>query len=397
MEVETISLESQTTNGELVTDSAHPRVVLVHDYLTQFGGAERVLVALHDLFPAAPVHTSLVDYRELPAGLREWDIRECFPRLARRLPRFHRALLPLYGPAFRSIGIEPDDADVVIADSSAWSHNVGVQTGIPLLCYCHSPARFLYEDTHYLAPARLPFGIRTLAPHLFKRLREDDRGAAARVDRFIANSKTVAERIRLAYGREATVIYPPVDVARFAGEGVEATPEPWYLVVSRLVPHKRIDLAVETCTRFNIPLKVIGTGRSMTALQKVAGPSVEFLESCDDAAIADHLRRCRALILPGAEDFGLTAVEAQAAGRPVIAFGMGGALESVVAGETGLHFDRQTPEALHEAIEEFEARSWDPALARANAARFDLARFQREIAAEVEDVLAAARRGLPRR
>lgn len=371
--------------------------MLVHDYLTQFGGAERVLVALHGLFPKAPVYTSLVDFSGLPAEFRDWDIRECFPKIARRVPRFHRALLPLYGPAFRSIGIGANQADVVIADSSAWAHNVGVSAGIPLICYCHSPARFLYEDEHYLAPARLPLATRTIAPYLFSRLRRADRRAATRVDRFIANSTMVAGRIRLAYGREARVIYPPVDVARFAADGKEIAPGPWYLVVSRLVPHKRIDLAVETCTRFNIPLKVIGTGRSMKALQRMAGPTVEFLGACDDTVIVDHLRRCRALILPGAEDFGLTAVEAQAAGRPVIAFGMGGALESIVAGETGLHFDSQTPLALLEAIVATEARSWDPTLARSNAARFDIARFQRDIAAEVESALAAAQQGSPRR
>lgn len=367
------------------------RIALVHDYLTQFGGAERVLVSLHDLFPDAPVYTSLVEYDQLPPELREWSIKECLSRTLPGTARYHRMLLPLYPSAFRSVSIGSDQADVVIADSSAWAHHVGVGEETVLVCYCHSPARFLYGDQNYLTPARLPVGARTVTPLLFAGLRRADRKAATRVDRYIANSRTVARRIRKAYGRQVTVVYPPVDVERFNGMGADVPPEPWFLVVSRIVPHKRIDLAVETCTRYGIPLKVIGTGRALESLKRKAGPTVEFLGHCSDDVVADHLRRCRAFILPGAEDFGITAVEAQAAGRPVIAFGAGGALESVIPWETGVFFAQQEPDVLFEAIQAFEHRAWSPDRARANAARFDNQRFQREIMMEVEAAIAAKR------
>jgi glycosyltransferase involved in cell wall biosynthesis len=366
------------------------RVTLVHDYLTQFGGAERVLVSLHDLFPRAPVFTSLADYEELPADLQAWEIHECFPKDLPGITKYHRFLLPLYPGAFRRLAVTSEAADVVIADSSAWAHHVGVGEETALVCYCHSPARFLYGDQDYLSPARMPIGARTVAPLLFAGLRRTDRRAAARVDRYVANSQTVARRIRRAYGRQVTVIYPPVDVARFHSER-DVPAEPWFLIVSRIVPHKRVDLAVETCTKHGIPLKVIGTGRALEKLQERAGPTVEFLGYCPDEVVSDHLRRCRAFILPGAEDFGITAVEAQAAGRPVIAFGAGGALESVIPWETGVFFGQQTVDNLYEAIEAFEKRSWDPARARANAARFDTHRFQQEILMEVEAAIAAKR------
>ena len=366
------------------------RVALVHDYLTQFGGAERVLVCLHDLFPESPVYTSLADHTALPAELGEWDIRECFPRDVPGITRYHRLLVPLYPKAFRQVRITGDQAEVVVADSSAWAHHVTVSDDIALVCYCHSPARFLYGDQHYLSQARMPIGARTVTPAIFAGLRRTDRRAAERVDRYIANSRTVAMRIKRAYGRQVAVVYPPVDVARF-GEVGEVAPEEWFLVVSRIVPHKRIDLAVETCTRHGIPLKVIGTGRALESLKRRAGPTVEFLGYCPDEVVTDHLRRCRAFILPGAEDFGITAVEAQAAGRPVIAFGAGGALESVIPWETGIFFGEQTPETLYAAIQAFEKRAWDPHRARANAARFDTKRFQQEIVMEVEAAIAAKR------
>ena len=371
------STESNASDGA-------PRVALVHDYLTQFGGAERVLASLHDLFPNAPVHTSLVDYGQLPPEFRAWAISECFPRNIPAVLNLHRYLLPLYQPSFRKIGLTREDADVVLADSSAWAHNVGVSDDLPLVCYCHSPARFLYGDKDYLSPARLPLGLEALTPVLFSGLRRTDRKAAKRVDRYIANSQTVASRIRKQYGRDSVVIYPPVDVEKYATTGEPPAPEPWFLAVSRIVPHKRIDLVVETCTKYGIPLKVIGTGRALDKLRETAGPSVEFLGHRDDAVVADHLRRCRAFILPAAEDFGMTAVEAQAAGRPVIAYGAGGALESVIPYETGLFFPLQTPQVLYQTIQQFEKRQWDPARAIANAARFNTERFHAEISTEIE-------------
>ncbi|TXG83405.1 MAG: glycosyltransferase family 4 protein [Thermomicrobiales bacterium] len=360
------------------------RVGLVHDYLTQFGGAERVLVALHELFPAAPIFCSIADPASLPDVTQSWDVRES---AIARLPGaavYHRAMIPVYPAIFRSFEADLRNLDIVIVDSSAWAHHVPVEPTTGLLCYCHSPARFLYGDRDYLEPAALPPGVRHAMHAVFSGLRRSDRRAAERVDRFIANSRNVAARIERTYRRHATVIYPPVDLPSF---DPSIPPEDWFLVVSRLVPHKRVDLAVRACTRYGIPLKVVGTGRSESELRSIAGPTVEFLGRLDDDEVQALMARCKGFILAGSEDFGISAVEAQAAGRPVIAFGAGGALESIIPGETGIFFYERTAESLWDAVRAFDTIAWQPAKARANAERFSKDRFQREVMEEVRAVL----------
>ncbi len=365
------------------------KVALVHDYLTQYGGAERVLAELHTMFPDASVYSSVADRDALPAQAITWDMHETMLARVPFSKRVHRGLLPLYPAAFRGLRTKLKDADLVIADSSAWAHHAGVAEEAALICYCHSPARFLYGDSTYLGPASLPFGVRQVADLAFAGLRRSDQRAAMRVDRYVANSRNVATRIERAYGRNVSVVYPPVDVGRFAvADGPAAD---WFLVVSRLVPHKRIDLVIEAANRWGVALKIVGDGRSEVALQRQAGPSVEFLGALDDDEVARYMRECRALILPGLEDFGMTAVETQAAGRPVIAFAGGGALESILPGETGELFAEATVESLMDAIDRFERRRWEPAVARANAERFDVSRFRREMLEEIEAGLLARR------
>jgi glycosyltransferase involved in cell wall biosynthesis len=361
------------------------RIALVHDYLTQHGGAERVLEALHEQYPDAPVFTSLYDPDALPASYRSWDIRSSKISLLPGVKRRHRMLLPVYPALFGAIGRQLRGYDLILADSSAWSHHAAAD-GAALICYCHSPARFLYGDQDYLTPAAVPGVVSSIAPALYRSLRALDRRAAARVDRYIANSRAVAKRIEAAYGRASTVIYPPVDIERF-DHGDPGEPEDWFLVVSRLVPHKRVDLAIEACRRRGVGLKVVGEGRALAELRAKAGPTVELLGYQDDATVADLLRRCRALILPAKEDFGITPVEAQAAGRPVIAYGQGGARETVIPGETGLFFDEQTPESLAQALETFESMTWTSARMQQNARRFGRDRFKREIAEVVDEVV----------
>lgn len=369
------------------------RVALVHDYLTQYGGAERVLETLHEMFPGAPVYTSFLDLDSLPAQFRGWQIQTSqFQRLPRS-ERYHRALLPLYPVAFRSFTKALRSFDLVIADSSAWSHGVQVGRDATLVCYCHSPARFLYRDTSYLSPARLPPIAAPITPPLFAALRRHDRNAARRVDRYIANSQNVQGRIKAVYGRDAAVIYPPVDTARFVPRGSERDPESWYLVVSRLVPHKRVELAIDACNVLGRPLKVIGSGRSFDELRRRAGSTIEFLGALSDADVIDHLQRCQALILPAAEDLGMTAIEVQAAGRPVIAFGEGGARETVVDGTTGLLFHEPTTASLVETIERFEARRWLSQAALDNAVRFDTRQFKEQFLSEVNAAIEKKRRG----
>jgi glycosyltransferase involved in cell wall biosynthesis len=360
------------------------RVGLVHDYLTQFGGAERVLVALHELFPSAPIFCSIADPASLPKVSATWDVRESAIAKLPGAASYHRAMIPVYPAIFRRFEADLRDLDIVIVDSSAWAHHVPVGRTTGLLCYCHSPARFLYGDRDYLEPAALPPGVRHLMNAVFGGLRRSDRKAAGRVDRFIANSRNVAARIERTYRRHATIVYPPVDLP--PSRPVSA-PEEWFLVVSRLVPHKRVDLAVRACTRYGIPLKVVGAGRSERDLRAMAGPTVEFLGRVDDDDVSELMARCRGFILAGSEDFGISAVEAQAAGRPVVAFGAGGALESVIPGETGVFFSERTAESLMTAMRQFDTIAWDPAKARANAERFSKVRFQREILEEVRAVL----------
>lgn len=369
------------------------RIALVHDYLTQYGGAERVLEELHDMLGHPPVFSSVLEKESLPDSFQRWDIQETDLGRLPAVSSYHRALVPLYPRAFRRLSGKLSAFNLVVADSSAWSHHAVAADNATLVCYCHSPARFLYGDSSYLGPAGLPTGVRQVVGLAFATMRRKDQQAAQRVDRFVANSRNVARRILRAYGRKVSVVYPPVDVDRFRPAQLTAA-EDWYLVVSRLVPHKRIDLAIEAATRYGFPLKVIGEGRSLDELQKRAGHTVEFLGACDDASVASHLQRCKAMILPGQEDFGITAVEAQAAGRPVVAYGRGGALETVLPGRTGMIFWKPTVESLMSAVDHIEQSDWDSGLAMRNAERFRRERFRAEMWEEIAAAIRSRERSI---
>lgn len=360
------------------------RVALVHDYLTQYGGAERVLEVLHSMYPDAQVFTSLYDADHLPPDLRDWDIRTSPLAKLPGAERTHRIWTPVYPQIFRQLGRSiPRDTDIVIADSSAWSHHAApLSADIPLISYCHSPARFLYGDRDYLGATKLG-ALRPMANAVFRALRAQDQQAARRVTHFVANSNAVQERIRNVYDRDAEVIYPPIDTERFKPHA-PVTPEDWYLVVSRLVPHKWIDRAVRASTAAQVPLKVIGSGRAEAELRAMAGSTVEFLGERTDAEVVDHMQRCRALILPGVEDFGMTAVEAQAAGRPVIAAGAGGALESVIDGVTGWHFNPADEGQLVELL--LREENWDTDRIQQHAKTFGKEAFQGKMRAAVARV-----------
>lgn len=365
------------------------RVALVHDYLTQYGGAERVLEVLHARFPDATVLTSTYAPDQLPEGLRHWTIRTSQLDRVPGLRRSHRAWLPLYPAIFAQLGRSIRDADAVIADSSAWSHHAAPRGDVPMLCYCHSPARFLHGDQHYLAASG---GYRVARPVVqagFSLLRWLDQRAARRVTRMVANSEAVAARIQAAYGLDAPVVHPPVDVERFTpAQPVPA--EDWFLVVSRLVPHKWISRAIRAANESGHRLKIIGEGRGGTALRQIAGPTVEFLGAQADHDVVAHMQRCQALILPGVEDFGMTAVEAQAAGRPVIAARGGGALETIREGATGLFFSIDDDRALAAAMRDAVRMSWDPPTLMRHASNFDRHRFVAGIDRELATMMGNA-------
>jgi glycosyltransferase involved in cell wall biosynthesis len=351
-------------------------VAIVHDYLNQPGGAERVVLAMAELWPDAPIYTSL--YRP-DSTFPEFRSAEVRTSPLDRLPvdRSFRNLFPLYPAAFRSFGRL--DHDVVISSSSGWAHAVRTRAHALHAVYCHSPARWLYGGEH-LGRARR----HALRPFIAS-FRSWDRSAARRADLYIANSNEVRERIRRIYGVRAPVVYPPVDVERFRprprGERL--------LVVSRLLPYKRVDAIIEVATKSGIGLDVVGTGPSFDALRRLAGPTVTFHGRLGDGEIAELMENCRALCLPGKEDFGIISVEAQAAGKPVIALGAGGALESVEEGVSGCFFHSHQPEEILRAIHHCDSLGTSPEAIAVRVTRFSRRGFQTALADTLADALRA--------
>lgn len=353
------------------------RVALVTDWFTSFGGAERVLMELHRLFPEAPLYTSVYDPAGLPEELRGWDVRPSFLQRVPLARGRYRAFLPLMPLAFEQFDLR--EFDLVISCSSACAKGVITRPDALHLCYCHTPCRYVWDLYHdYTAGMR---GRALFAP-VAHWLRIWDRISSDRVDQFVANSREVAGRIRKHYRRDAEIVHPPVDVERIQPNG--APPEDFYLTVSRLVPYKRIDLAVQAATRLGRRLVVVGDGPERGRLETMAGPSVEFTGHLTDAEVASLLARCRAFLFPAWEDFGIAAVEAQAAGRPVVAFGRGGALDSVVDGRTGVLFEEQTVAGLVEGMLRFDRSHIDPQVCRSNAERFGASHFRERMSATIE-------------
>lgn len=385
------------------------RVALVHDYLTQRGGAERVVLSMHRLFPEAPIYTSLHDPDGTYAEFREADVRTTF---LQRLPRgwsgfsAGRGLLPLYPLAFA--GLRLRGYDLVVSSSSGWAHGVRA-VGAAHLCYCHTPARWLYQTDRYLdAGGPVPAWAQPMLGGLLGPLRRWDAAAARRPDLYVANSRLVAERIRTIYGRRAEVVHPPAGgpAGGWTTSATAAVPpreasrgEPYYLVVSRLLPYKRIDLAIAACAARRRRLVVVGDGPaasllSAQALQAAAaarvrepGALVEFRAQVTEEELGHLLAGCTALIQPGEEDFGMVPLEANAAGRPVVAFGRGGALESVADGVSGVLFEEQSEDSLGSALDRLEARAWDGERLRSHARAFGEAEFHAGLSSAVERLL----------
>jgi len=348
------------------------RIALVHDWLNQYGGAERVLEVLHDLVPQAPIYTSMYDPAAMPAAFRRWDIRTSFMQRLPWVKRHHQPFLPLYPFAFD--GFDLTGYDLVVSNSSAFCHCVVTRADAVHVNYCLTPTRFVWGYHAYARRERITRLARLVLPFFITFARLYDATAAQRVDHFVAISRAVAERIRKTYRRDSTIIYPPLDCSRFQPEPDRV--EQYFLVVSRLIPYKRVDLAVRACSELRLPLKVVGGGRDLDRLRRLAGPTVEFLGRVPDAEVRRLYARCQAFLFPGEDDFGLTPLEAQASGRPVIAYAAGGALDTVRPGETGLLFEAQTVESLKAVLQRFDAAHFDPATIRAHAERFDVAEFR---------------------
>jgi len=351
------------------------KLALVHDWLNQNGGAEDVLETLVRLYRNAPIYTSIYAPDLLPDIYRGWDIRTSWLDRLPGIHQHHQRYLPLYPLAFDRLDLSA--YEVVLSNKSGFCHGVRAGPQTVHVCYCLTPTRYIWDLNSYLARENFGTAVRAAARLVARLYRRWDYAAAQRVDRFIAISSEVQARIQRVYHRDATIIYPPVEAAeRFAPAPLH---DDYFLVLSRLVPYKRIDLAVEACTRLDLPLLVGGTGRDRERLEALAGPTVEFLGYVPDGDLPDLFARCRALIFPGLEDFGIVPVQAMAAGRPVIAFRGGGSLDTVIPGKTGVFFEEQTVESLVAALQGFDERSYSPDAIRAHALRFDTATFSRQI------------------
>jgi glycosyltransferase involved in cell wall biosynthesis len=350
-------------------------IALVHDWLNQLGGAEDVLEAIVGLYPDAPLYTSLYAPERMPDLYRRWNIRTSF---IDRLPFAHRKqqlYFPLYPQAFESFDFR--GYDVVLSNKSGFCH--GIITGPETLhiCYCLTPTRYVWRYHQYAEQEQLGRLTRTALVPFLTNLRQWDRLAADRVDHFIAISDEVRRRIAKHYRREATIIYPPVETARFEPA---ARVDDYYLFVGRLVPYRRLDLLIEAFNKMGRPLLIAGSGRDRERLEALAGPTVQFLGFVPDEQLPDLLARCRAFMWPGEEDFGISPLQAMAAGRPVIAYGAGGALETVVAGSepatiTGAFFTEQSVAAIIGAVESFDPSAVSPAFIRHHAELFDVSVF----------------------
>lgn len=347
------------------------RIAIVHDYLMQMGGAEKVVEVLHSMFPNAPIYTSAYDPRVMPAHFRDWNIQTTFMQ---RLPvkrKTHRAALLLYPSAFESLDLS--EFDVVLSSSSAFAKGVITQPHTVHICYTYTPMRFAWIPHSYVKEERISMLARAFLNPGLHYMRTWDALAAMRVDQYVAISRVVADRIEKFYRRDCELVYPPVETSRFS---ISPEVDDYYIMVTRLAPYKRLELAVEACTRLGRPLKIVGGGRYRAKLEKLAGPTVEFLGRVSDADLPNLLARARAYIMPGTEDFGIAPVEANACGRPVIAFAAGGALDTQMDGVTGVLFHEPTVDSLVNAIKRLESMDFDAEQIRAFAQQFDTERFK---------------------
>ena len=354
------------------------KTALVHDDLIQKGGAERVVASLHGLFPDAPLYTSVYDQRTTLAGFAGLDIRTSFlQQWLGGSGRLHKMALPYFPLAFEQFDFS--GYDLVLSSCSRFAKGVITPPSTCHICYCHTPSRFAWRTNEYMDQSRSGRLLGPMMRGTLNRLRTLDIMSAQRVDYFIANSENTARRIRKYYRRDvAAVVPPPVQTARFSPVSADQVGD-HFLIVSRLVGYKRVDLAIEACNQIGARLRIIGTGPELASLRKKAGPTIEFLGGLPDTEVAAQYARCRALIFPGEEDFGLTPVEAMASGRPVVAFRAGGALETVIPGRTGLFFDEQTVAALAATLRQVAGFSFVPAALQAHAAGFDESVFHQQM------------------
>jgi len=353
------------------------KVALVHDYLIRMGGAEKVLLGIRKIFPQAPIYTLFYNQAKMARYFKDANIRPSLLQKTPILKNHHRLALPFLPAAVESFDLR--EFDLIISSCSSYVKGLVLRPKTIHICYCHSPTRFLWDWTHQYQ-SRLSF-IRKL---IFHYQRIWDRAAANRVDYFIANSKTTACRIQKYYGRQSKVIYPPVDLGKWAEIKKNfkgKNKKEYFLIVSQLTPYKRVDIAIDAFNKLELPLIIIGQGRDSQRLQKIARKNIRFLGWQSQKAVSRYYQNCKAFIFPGEDDFGITAVEAMGYGKPVLAYGRGGVTESVIESMTGEFFEDPVSESLADGVRRLLANysSYSPLVIRKRAEKFSEQRFLTEM------------------
>ena len=365
-----------------------PQVALIHDFLLDLRGAERVFAAICDAYPTADVFTAVYDEKGTEGRFASRSPQASYLQRLRPTSRTFRPLLPFYPAAIESLDLR--GYDIVISSSSAWAHGVLVDPGAVHICYCHNPFRYAWSEREATLAARNPL-TRPALRVLLSRWRQWDWIAAQRVDAYVANSAITAARVQRYFGRDSTVLHPPVELSRFSPGPVGAH----YLVLAELMAHKRIDVAIRAFNELGLPLVVVGDGPEWRRLRRLAGPTVRLTGRLSDAEVADLLRGAQALVVTAEEEFGIAAVESLASGRPVIALRSGGVLETVTEGRTGTFYDDgDDPRALAAVVSAFDPDAVDPMDCVASARRFGVEPFQERLREIVDET---ARLGSPLR
>lgn len=376
---------------ELRRPFARLRVAVAHDWLTGMRGGEKTLEALCELFPNVTLFTMLHVKGSVSPALEQLRPRTSFVQAMPGLARFYRYALPLFPLAVEQFDLR--DFDLVVSTSHCATKSVITPAHVPHVCYCFTPMRYAWDQFDaYFGEARLGFRSR-LARIALSRLASWDLATANRPNRYVAISQYVANRISRYYNRRSVVVYPPVDTTFYQPDG--SAPDPFFLVVSALVPYKRIDVAIDACRQVGVPLKIIGKGPERARLERRAGPGTQFLGSLPDAEVRAWYRRASAVLLPGEEDFGIVPVEAQACGRPVVALGKGGALETVINGVSGVLVEETSTEAFAEGLRTVRRLTCDQRAIRAHAERFARERFQEEMSRLLTTAVATHGEGAP--
>lgn len=358
------------------------KTAIVADWLTNMGGAEKVIETLLELYPEADVFTTVYNPDKMSEIFTKKEIKTSFLQYIPWARRNWRHFLPLLPIAIESLDLT--DYDLVISSSSSVAHGVLTRPNTLHVCYCHTPMRYAWDGSHeYLEHSKYNRVFKAIIPIILNFIRVWDYFAGDRPDYYIANSNFVKKRIKKYFNRDSRVIYPPVDTTLFSPAPDEKIGD-YFLVLSRLVHFKKVDLVVRAFSKLGLSLKVVGTGPEEEHLRSIAGPTVDILGHVSDFEVGKLLQRCQALIFPQEEDFGIVPLEAMASGRPVIAYKAGGALETVVEGITGTFFTEQTENCLMDAIREFDAHAYNRDLIRRHAIKFSKQQFKKEIKARID-------------